>query len=52
MMDIADEEVEAYRKEREQIERSMTDEDENSDSLFNEIIEQRRKINELKEQLK
>ena len=52
MMDIADEEVEAYRKEREQIERSMTDEDENSDSLFNEIIQQRRKIKELKEQLK
>ena len=52
MMDIADEEVEAYRKEREQIEKGLTDEDENSESLFNEILQQRRKIKELKEQLK
>ena len=46
MMKVTDEEIEAYRKEREQIEESMTESSEATDSLINEIIELQKKIDE------
>jgi hypothetical protein len=52
MMDIADEEVEAYRKEREQIEKGLHEEDVVSDSIMNEIMELQRNIDELNVKIK
>ena len=48
MMEVTDEEIEAYRKEREQIEKGMSVEKEGADSVVNEIIELQRNINKLK----
>ena len=52
MMDVSDEEIEAYRNEREQIEKSMTDDEEDADSLNNEIFQKQKTIDELKSTLK
>ena len=52
MMKVSDEEIEAYRKEREQIEKGMSEEDEDSDSIYNEIIQLQKSINESKAKLK
>ena len=47
MMDVTDEEIEAYRKEREQTEKGMYEDSEVSDSVYNEIIQLQRNIDEL-----
>ena len=52
MMKVSDEEIEAYRKEREQIEKGMTEEDEDSDSIYHEIIQLQKSIDESKAKLK
>ena len=48
MMEVSDEEIDAYRKEREQMEKGMSDEDETADSTINEIMELQRNIDESK----
>ena len=52
MMEVSDEEVEAYRKEREQIEKNMSDEDGANNSVYDEILQLQKKINESKAKLK
>ena len=52
MMKVSDEEIEVYRKEREQIEKGMSEKDEDSDSIYNEIIQIEKSIIESKEKLK
>jgi hypothetical protein len=52
MMEVTDEEIEVYRKERKQIEKGMTEEDEATDSIINEILQLQRKIKEPKAKLK
>jgi len=52
MMEVTDEEIEAYRKEREQMEKGMSEEDEATDSIINEIIQLQRNIEESKAKLK
>ena len=52
MMDVSDEEIETYRNEREQIEKSMTDDEEDADSVNNEIFQKQKTIDELKSKLK
>ena len=47
MMKVTDEEIEAYRKAREQIEKSVSEEDEDANDIY-EIIELQRSINESK----
>ena len=48
MMKVTDEEIEAYRREREQIEEGMSEDAAVTDSLINEIIELQKKIDEAK----
>ena len=48
MMQVSDEELEAYRKEREQIEKGISEEDESLGSTINEIIQLQSGIEELK----
>ena len=52
MMEVSDEELEAYRKERAQIEKSMSKEDEATDAIIYEIIELQNSIDESKAKLK
>ena len=47
MMKVTDEEIEAYRKAREQIEKNVSEEDEDANDIY-EIIELQRSINESK----
>lgn len=51
MMKVTDEEIEAYRKEREQIEKNMSKEDNASDSFIHEIMQLQNDINESKSKL-
>ena len=51
MMDVTDEEIEAYRKERERMEKGMSADDEATDSINNEIIQLQRNIDESKAKL-
>ena len=51
MMKVSDEEIAAYRKEREQIEKGMTEGDEATDSIINGFIQQQKNIDELKSKL-
>lgn len=51
MMEVTDEELEAYRKEREQIERSISEEDQDTGSTIYEIIELQGSIDEAKANL-
>lgn len=48
MMKVSDEEIEAYRKEREQIEKGMTDDHGVRDSVYDEIMQLQRSIDESK----
>jgi len=52
MMEVTDDELEAYRKERTQIEKDMSKEDEALDSIIYEIIELQNSIDESKAKLK
>ena len=52
MMEVSDEEIEAYWKKREQIEKGMTDDDGVSDSVNNEIMQLQSNITESKAKLK
>lgn len=52
MMEVSDEEIEAYRKERELIEKSMSEEDDTSNSTINEIMQLQKDIDESKSKLK
>ena len=48
MMEITDEDIESYRKERDQIDNDMSEGDEAIDSVMNEIMQLQRTIDELK----
>ena len=52
MMEITDEEIDAYRKEREQIEKGMSDNNGVRDSIYNEIMQLQKTIDESKAKLK
>ena len=52
MMEVSDEEIEAYRKQREQIDKGITESDEATDSIINELIQLQKNIDESKEKLK
>ena len=52
MMEVSDEEIEAYRKKREQIDKGMAEGDEAADSLINEIMQLQMIIDESKAKLK
>jgi len=52
MMEVTDEEIETYRKERERIEKGMTEEDEDAGSIIDEIMQLQNSINESKAKLK
>lgn len=51
MMEVSDDEIDAYRQQREQIDRGSS-EDESTDSMINEIIQQQRYIERQKSKLK
>ena len=52
MMEVSDEEIEAYRKQRKQIDKSISEGDEATDSIINEIMQQQKSIEEAKAKLK
>ena len=52
MMEISDEEIDAYREEREQIDKGMIDDDASSDSLVNRFLQIQETIEEAKAKLK
>ena len=52
MMEVSDEDIDAYREQREQIDKSMMDGDASSDSLENRFIEIQSTIEETKAKLK
>ncbi len=52
MMEVSDEEIEAYRKEREQIDNGMSGSEEASDSVMNEIMQLQMAVEEAKAKLK
>ena len=52
MMEVSDEEVEVYRKEREQMEKNMSDENGANNSVYDEILQLQKNINESKAKLK
>ena len=52
MMNVTDKQMEAYRKEREQIEKGMTETDEATDSIMNKIMQLQGNIDESKAKLK
>ena len=52
MMEISDEEIEAYRKQREQIDKGMSESDEETDSFIDEIMQLQEKIDKSKAKLK
>jgi hypothetical protein len=51
MMDVTDEEIEAYRKEREKLDESMSEEN-GVNSTKNEVLQLQKRIDEAKEKLK
>ena len=51
MMEVSDEEIEAYRKKREQIDKGISNGDEATDSIMNEIMQQQKTIDESKAKL-
>ena len=51
MMEVTDEEIETYRKEREQIDKDMSKDDEAPDSITDKILQLQRNIDELKAKL-
>ena len=52
MMEVTDEEIDVYQKERVQIEKGLHEEDVVSDSIMNEIMELQRNIDELNVKIK
>ena len=52
MMEISDEEIDAYREEREQIDKGMIDDDASGDSLVNRFLQIQETIEEAKAKLK
>ena len=52
MMEISDEEIEAYRKQREQIDKGMSKSNKATDSIINEIMQLQMNIDEAKAKLK
>jgi hypothetical protein len=52
MMEVTDDEIDAYQKEREQIEKSMCDDSGVRDSVYDEIIQLQKNIDESKAKLK
>ena len=52
MMEISDEDIDAYREQREQIDKSMMDDDASSDSLENRFLQIQETIEEAKARLK
>ena len=52
MMEVTDEEIDVYQKEREHIEKGLHEEDVVSDSIMNEIMELQRNIDELNVKIK
>ena len=52
MMEVTDDEIDAYRKEREKIEKSMCDDSGVRDSVYDEIIQLQKNIDESKAKLK
>ena len=52
MMEVTDEDIDAYREQREQIDKSMRDDDASGDSLINRFIEIQSTIEAAKEKLK
>ena len=52
MMEVSDEEIETYRKQREQIDKGMSESDEATDSIINEIMQLQMTIDESKAKLK
>ena len=52
MMEVSDEEIEAYRKQRKQIDKGMSESDEQTDSFINEIMQLQEKIDKSKAKLK
>ena len=52
MMEISDEEIEAYRKQREQIDKGMSKSNKATDSIINEIMQLQMNIDEAKVKLK
>jgi hypothetical protein len=52
IMEVTDEEIDVYQKEREQIEKGLHEEDVVSDSIMNEIMELQRNIDELNVKIK
>ena len=52
MMDVSDEDIDAYRDEREQMDKSMSESDEETDSIINKIMQLQMNIDESKSKLK
>ena len=52
MMEVSDEEIEAYRKQRKQIDKGITDNDASGDSLVNRFLQIQETIEEAKAKLK
>ena len=52
MMEVSDEEIEAYRKEREQMEKGMSDEDDTAGSTINDIMQLQKDIEDAMSKLK
>ena len=52
MMEVSDEEIEAYREQREQIDKGMSGSGEATDSIINEIMQLQMNIDEAKAKLK
>ena len=52
MMEVSDEEIEAYRKQRKQIDKGMSESDEETDSFIDEIMQLQEKIDKSKAKLK
>ena len=52
MMEISDEEIDAYREEREQIDKGMIDDDASGDSLVNRFLQIQETIEEAKAKMK
>ena len=51
MMEVSDEEIDAYREQREQIDKDMSEE-ESSDSSYNKILQLQNSIDSAKSKLK
>ena len=52
MMEVSDEDIDVYRKEREQIEKGMNDDDGGNDPVYDEIMQLQNSIDESKTKLK